>query len=124
MISGMIACRPAADPKAQQALNAYTHFVDSIVQVNETWKFAVDSDFVEVPVDPSDPSKVRIDTIVTLPETKAKSSIVFAPYWEKVIMEEYAALRTAAESNIAGMDESMKKRYAEANAKYETLLNP
>jgi hypothetical protein len=119
VLSGIIACTPSADKEAQHALTAYTHFVDSIYQVNETWKMAIDTDFVETPIDPEDPTITILDTIVTLPGAKDKS-IVIEPYWGKIITEQYSALKTAVESKAEKMDETMKKEYAEANAKFET----
>lgn len=123
VLSGMMACAPSADNETQAALSAYTHFVDSVYQVNETWKTATDTDYVEYPIDPEDPTLTRLDTVVTLPEAKQKS-IVFDSYWGKVLMEDYTRLKMAVDSKKAKMDEKMKIEYEEANAKYENLLNP
>ncbi len=117
------ACSPAVDKEAQLALVNYIHFVDSIYASNETWKTTTDTDFVEYPIDPNDPTIIALDTIVTTPDKKAKSLVV-ADFWGKSIAEQYEPLKAAVETHMGKMDDKMKKEYAESNAKYESLLNP
>src|SRR6478735_9015957 len=111
---GLIAaCSPAADKESQQALGNYTHFVDSIYARNETWKTTTDTDYVEYPTDPNDPTVTALDTIVTMPDKKAKSLVV-ADYWGKVIAEQYEPLKAGVETNLKKMNEGMKKEYEAA----------
>jgi hypothetical protein len=120
LLSGMIACSPARDQEAQQALSAYTTFVDSVYTLNEGWKTTSDTEFVEVPVDVNDPSKIMVDTIVTTPEAKAKMSVL-NQFFAKSIPGDYEHLKAAVEAKADKMDEKMKKEFAEAAQKFESM---
>lgn len=123
LLSSLIACTPSADKEAQESLKAYTLFVDSVYAQNEVWKSTPDTDFVEYPIDPNDPTVTRLDTIVTAPEAKGKS-MVLDNYWGKQIMKDYDKVKTNAESKSNKMDEKMKKEYEASKQKFESLLTP
>jgi hypothetical protein len=114
------ACTPMADKETQQALDNYTHFVDSIYANNKIWKTSNDTDFVEYPIDPNDPTVIALDTIVTMPDKKAKSLVV-SDYWGKLIAEQYQPLKVAVESKLEKMDDRMKKEYESARLKFEEM---
>lgn len=119
----LFSCSQPKNIEAQKALKAYTHFVDSIAQWNEVWKTQTDTLFVETPIDPNDPSKVVVDTIVSTPEEKAKSSIksdnLFG--FGKQIEENYQQLNDVITAQMNNMDDIMKKEYEQSKAIYEGL---
>ena len=123
MLLGLIACTPSADKETQQSLATYTQFVDSVYAQNEAWKMYPDTDFVETPYDVNDPSKTRIDTIVTAADKKEKS-IMLNAFFGKIILEKYEKVKAAVESKAAKMDEKMKKEFEESKQKFESLLIP
>jgi hypothetical protein len=114
------ACSSPVNQEAQQALVNYTHFVDSIYTNNEIWRTTNDTDFVEYPTDPNDPTVTALDTIVTMPDKKAKSLVV-SDYWGKLIAEQYQPLKVAVESKLEKMDDRMKKEYESARLKFEEM---
>jgi hypothetical protein len=118
----VMACSPTKDKETQEALKYYTHFVDSIDALNTVWQSAVDTDFVEIPTDPNDPTSVRLDTIVTLPEDKGHS-MFSGQYFREMIQKEYEPLKVSLESRLDKMDEGMKKEYQQATEKYESLIH-
>jgi hypothetical protein len=119
----VVACSPTKDADATKALDCYTQFVDSIYVANTFWQSAVDTDFVEIPTDPTDPTKTKIDTIVTLPENK-EASILLNPLFGKMIQHEYEPIKAEVDAKLDKMDDQMKKAYQESKAKYESLLYP
>jgi hypothetical protein len=123
LLSSLIACKPSADNETQQSLKAYTIFVDSVYAQNEVWKMYPDTDFVETPYDVNDPSKTRIDTIVTAADKKEKS-IMLNAFFGKIILEKYEKVKATAESKTDKMDEKMKKEFEESKQKFESLLIP
>jgi hypothetical protein len=123
ILLAMVACAPAIDRETQQSVTAYKLFVDSVYAQNEVWKTMPDTDFVEMPIDPNDPTLTRLDTVVTAAESKEKS-ILYNGYWGDKLMHDYAEHKTAVESNLGKMDETMKKDYEMSKEKYEKLLNP
>jgi hypothetical protein len=122
VLSGIIACAPSADKEALQTLTAYTQFVDSIYQMNESWNTGIDTSFTEVPIDPNDPSKVRIDTIVTTPENRANNQ--FYSLFKETIHKEYDPMKASLDAKVDKMDEPMKKAYQQSVEKFESLKQP
>lgn len=113
-------CSPSATPETQKALSRYRNFVDSIYTLNESWKIYPDTDFVETPIDPTDPSKTRIDTIVTPPESK--KTILKSPPFGASIMEAYTPLSSEIEKLVPKLDENMKKEYEASRQKFESMM--
>lgn len=107
-------------PEVQKTLTGYRNFVDSVYSLNESWKMYPDTDFVETPIDPADPSKTRIDTIVTTPEFK--KSILKSPPFGAAIMQAHAPLKAEMEKLIPEMNENMKKEYETSRQKFESLM--
>lgn len=123
LAAAVVACTPSKDKEAQHALTAYAHFVDSVSLLNDNWKAGIDTDFVEVPIDPTDPSKIRLDTIVTLPDDK-EQSILFHGYFGREIQKGYEPLKAAADAQLPKMDEEMKKAYQQSIDKFESMPHP
>jgi hypothetical protein len=122
LLSGLVACTPSADKETQQSLTAYTTFVDSVYAQNEVWVVGVDSTFMEVPTDPNDPTKIRIDTVVTQPEDRGHNE--FMSRFKEIIQKEYEPLKAAVESKLDKMDERMKKQFEESKQKFESIRTP
>lgn len=113
-------CSSSHDPAAQKALMSYRDFVDSIYTQNEAWKMTSDTDVVEIPIDPNDPTTVRIDTIVTPPESK--TTVVQDEFLGTQILKAYEPLKTDVEANVSKMDEKMKKEYETSRQKFESMM--
>jgi hypothetical protein len=117
--ASLAACSPSKDKAAQESLAHYKHFVDSIYTLNESYKLGTDTDFVEVPLDPSDPSILGIDTIITGPSPQ--KSMSNQPYFWTPIQNAYTPIQQEVEANLTKMDEAMKKEYEAAKAKFEAM---
>lgn len=113
-------CSSPKDPAAQKALAGYKNFVDSIYTLNETMAMGVDTTFVEIPIDPNDPSNITIDTVVTLPDSN--SSMVRFHLFRDGIIKAHESLKSEAESLSAKMDEGMKKEYEASRQKFESMM--
>lgn len=116
----LFSCSSSIDPATQRALNQYQTFVDSIYAKNETWRKTTDTDFVEMPYDPSDPALIRIDTIVTPPESK--TTIVMDEFLGTPILDAYHPLKMEVEIHLSQMDEKMKQQYEKSRQKFESLI--
>lgn len=74
----------------------------------------------ETPTDPNDPTKITIETIVILPENKAKS-ISLADFWGNQIKQNYEPLNAGVIAKMNKMDEEMKIEYEKSKAVYDGL---
>jgi hypothetical protein len=113
-------CSSPKDPAAQKALAGYKNFVDSVYTLNETMAMGVDTTFVEIPIDPNDPGKITIDTVVTLPDSN--SSMVRFHLFRDGILKAHESLQSEAESLSSKMDDGMKKEYEASRQKFESMM--
>lgn len=113
-------CSSAHDPAAQKALTGYKNFVDSIYAKNETWKLTADTDIVETSYDPNNPALVRMDTIVTPPDSK--TSVVQDDFLGTQILKSYSPLKAEVDALVPKMDENMKKEYETSRQKFESMM--
>jgi len=120
--SVIISCSTPKDKEAKQALKNYTQFVDSVYAVSENWKTQIDTDYVEIPTDPNDPTKIRVDAIVTLPTDKEQTSIL-KTFMGDAFNKKYNEYDAAITAKMDKMDDLMKKEYGASKQKYEVLKN-
>lgn len=116
----LFSCSQPKDAEAQKALADYIQFVDSIAEWNAVWKVTADTHFVEIPIDPNDPTITVVDTIITTPDQKTQS-IVTTDFFGKLISKQYDTLNSKANSLFPKMDKSMKAEYEKAKLVYEGL---
>lgn len=113
-------CSSSTDSAAQRCLSRYQTFVDSIYTQNERWRKTTDTDFIEMPYDPSNPALVRIDTVVTPPESK--TTLLMDEFLGTPILNAYHPLKMEVDIHIAQMDEKMKQEYEISRQKFESMM--
>jgi hypothetical protein len=119
LASFLVACSSSNQSQSEQALSRYTHFVDSIYSQNEIWKSKADTDFVEMAINPSEPSVIRLDTVITPPESK--TTLLQDNFMSKPILTAYEPLQKEMELLAPTMEQSMKDQYHQARQKFESL---
>ena len=114
---------------ATTALTNFKNYVDTILWINDRWKAQKETDlfFEGTPIDPNNPTKVRVDTIF-ITQT-AKKTVLFPP-WKyghplySSYIDEYKKRLRAVEPFINEMNESMKKEFEDSKKKFEALMPP
>ncbi len=113
-------CAPKGNSDVELILKKYVNFVDSVYSVNDLWKQVPDTFYITTLVDPNDPSKNTLDTVITLPEQK-RSILTQNPDQGYLIDEAYKPLFDSVEAYLPKMDDEMKLKYNAAKEKYELL---
>ncbi|MES2780336.1 MAG: hypothetical protein V4651_10615 [Bacteroidota bacterium] len=111
---------PNQNVQAEQTLSNYIGFVDSVYAANEVWKMTIDTDYVEMLVNPADSAKTKVDTIITLPSSK-KSMVVDA-FYKVRILEKYIPLKAEVDHQFSRLDSVSQQNYKAARKKFESLL--
>ncbi|MCX6185393.1 MAG: hypothetical protein NTU43_00150 [Bacteroidetes bacterium] len=63
------ACNKPVSP-LQKEINEFEHIVDSFLQVNQDFRETYDTVYQEIPIDPTDPEIIKIDTVIYGPNNK------------------------------------------------------
>ncbi len=111
------ACSPRENPEAREALNNLKGWVDTVYLFREGYLNGPDTEFMEVPVDPHNPSMVRIDTVVVSVEEKKKRGFSVAGLWQSV----YDKRLETAGAHEKEMSKEMKHELEETKNRFEVL---
>lgn len=109
------------NPQHTQALNSYKTYVDSILQISNTNKFFGDTMFVEFPIDPNDPTKTEVKTIISHPINGDSNIYHYSP--NNFMLKEFHQKKTEAiGAELIGANNKVMEQFKSYQLAIDTLI--